>query len=118
MIQSHQNVTKKVHCIDQGNHLLHVQDHPLITEEVGHQQELMMKTNQSTENGLDRNLLKVSISLLTKQMSLEMKNQSIVTEGGRGRYLQKVSIIEAPGHPQEVWKKINISTEGGPGLSL
>lgn len=97
---------------------MHVQDHPLITEEVGHLQELMMKTNQNTENGLDRNLLKVSISLLTKQMSLEMKNQSIAIEGGQGRYLQKVSIIEAAGHPQEVWMKINISTEGGPGLSL
>ena len=95
-----------------------VQDHPRNAEEAGHLQELMMKTDQNIENGLDRNLQKLSIRLPTKQMSLEMKNQSIMTEGGQGHYLQKVSIIKAVGHPQEVWMKANISTESGPGLSL
>ena len=95
-----------------------VQDHQIITEEVGHLQELLMKTNQNTESALDQNLLKVSISLVPKRMSLEMKNLSIVTEGGPGPYLQKINIIEAAGHPQEVWTKINPNIEGGPGQSL
>lgn len=99
---------------------MHVQDHPIIREEAGYLQELMMKTSQNMQNGQDQNLLRVSIRMLTKQMSLEMKNQSIVTEGGQGQgqYLQKGSTIEVAGHLQELWMKININVEGGQGLSL
>lgn len=95
-----------------------VQDHQLIRECVGHLQKLLMKTSQNTEDALDQNLLMVSICLVRKQRSLEMKNLSFMIEGVPGPYLEKINFIEAAGQPQEVWMKINPNIEGGPGQSL
>ena len=112
-----QNVTGKVHLIEEEN------SRPLIlalqvTAEEGGLLQRLMKKNYEPEGARGLVLQMISLAPSTKMKKSCRKSLSVERERGPGQYLWMRSLREEADHPREKWMKADPGTGSGLGQIL